>query len=117
MRFVLSRALEEMGVDVEVHEDGADVPAAIAERHFDLIVTDLYMAGMNGFELLRRIRRPQDGLLGGGPTSAAVPVVVVSGESDAASMANARARGATEYLTKPVDLEIFERTVRSLLLR
>ena len=115
MRFVLARALQSLGATVEVLDDGAGVPDAIATRHFDLIVIDLYMAGMNGFEVLRRLRRPENGILVGGPTSANVPVLVVSGESDAASMANARARGANDYLVKPVDLAVFEHTVRTLL--
>lgn len=115
MRFVLSRALMDLGADVEVLDDGAGVPELIAARHFDLVVIDLYMTGMNGFEVLRRVRRPETGPLAGGPTAADVPVLVVSGEGDSASMANAKARGANDYLVKPVDLTLFEHTVRSLL--
>jgi len=117
MRFVLSQALREMGAAVEVLDDGAAVPEVVALRHFDLVVVDLYMTGMNGFEVLRRLRKPEDGRLGGGPTSANVPVLVVSGESDAASIANARARGANDFLGKPVDLMQFEEAVRRLLAR
>lgn len=115
MRFVLSNALRNLGARVTVLEDGAEVPEAVASRHYDLVVMDLYMGGMNGFEVLRRLRKPEEGRLGGGPTSCDVPVVVVSGETDAASVANARARGANEYLFKPVDLGQLETTVRDLL--
>ncbi len=115
MRIVLAGALHDLGVSVEVLDDGDGVPEAIAMRHFDLVIIDLYMAGMNGFEVLRRIRRPETGVLQGGPTSANVPVLVVSGESDAASISNARARGANDFLVKPIDLAVFEDRVRKLI--
>jgi len=115
MRFVLSSALRELGARVTVLEDGAEVPEAVASHHFDLVVMDLYMGGMNGFEVLRRLRRPEEGRLGGGPTACDVPVVVVSGETDSASVANAKARGANEFLSKPVDLALLESTIRNLL--
>lgn len=114
-RFVLARALRDLGANVEVLDDGAGVPEAIAARRFDLIVMDLYMAGMNGFEVLRRVRRPETGVLQGGPTPPSVPVLVVSGETDAASIANAKALGANGYLVKPIDLREFEASVRALL--
>lgn len=114
-RFVLSRALQDLGLVVEVLEDGSEVPEAVSVRHFDLVVADLYMTGMNGFEVLRRLRHPQSIRQERGPTAPTVPILIVSGESDAASVANARARGANEYLTKPVDLDVFQATVRRLL--
>ncbi len=115
MRFVLSRALQELGLVVEVLEDGSEVPEAVSSRRFDLIIADLYMAGMNGFEVLRRLRRPESIREQHGPTNSTVPILIVSGESDPASVANARARGADAYLTKPVDLDEFQVTVRRLL--
>jgi CheY-like chemotaxis protein len=116
-RFVLSRALAELGFKVVSAEDGSEVPGLIAAQHFDLLVMDLYMPGMNGFELLRQLRRPHSGFLPAPQTSPAVRVLVVSGESHPASIANAKALGADEYLVKPVDLELFDRTVRRLLSR
>ena len=87
----------------------------MATKHFDLVVLDLYMAGMNGFEVLRRMRQPETGLLPAPLTSSTVPVLVISGESNPASIANAKARGADAYLIKPLDLDTFEAAVRELL--
>jgi len=114
-RFVLSRALEALGFQVIVAEDGADVPELAAQHPFDLLVVDLYMPGMNGFELLRRIRTPDPGFLPAPRTRPSVSVLVVSGESNAASIANAKSLGANGYLVKPVDVEELEHTVHTLL--
>lgn len=114
-RFVLSRALENLGIDVIRAEDGADVADLIAAHHFDLLVVDLYMPGMNGFEVLRHLRQPDPGFLPAPRTPPTVPVLVISGEGHPASIANAKARGADKYLVKPVDIDEFESTVRQLL--
>jgi CheY-like chemotaxis protein len=116
-RFVLTRALESFGLDPVVAEDGADVPDLIAAQPFALLVVDLRMPGMNGFELLRQIRRSNGGLLPIPQTHADVPILVVSGESNPASIANAVALGADDYLLKPLDLDIFERVVERLMSR
>jgi CheY-like chemotaxis protein len=114
-RFVLCGALENMGFDVVAADDGAAVPDLIAGSRFDLVVMDLYMPGMNGFELLRQIRRPHAGFLPLPRTPPDVRVLVVSGEGHQASIAHAEALGADRYLVKPVDVDFFEQTVRGLL--
>jgi len=114
-RFVLSRGLDAIGMRVVVAEDGADVPDLLAGQQFDLLVIDLYMPGMNGFELLRRIRRPDPGFLPAPRTLSNVRVMVVSGEANSASIANAKALGADAYLVKPVDIDELHRTAEALL--
>ncbi len=114
-RFVLSHALDALGLRVVIAEDGAEVPDLVADQQFDLLVIDLYMPGMNGFELLRRIRRTDPGFLPAPRTSSAVRVMVVSGESHSASIANAKALGADAYLVKPIDVDELCRTVDRLL--
>jgi len=114
-RFILSRALEGLGITVMRADDGADVAELFAAHRFDLLVVDLYMPGMNGFEVLRCIRQPDPGFLPPPRTPPTVPVIVISGESHPASIANAKARGANAYLVKPLDIDTFESTVRELL--
>lgn len=113
-RFVLSRALAALGFTALLADDGSEVPDLIHQHAVDLIVIDLYMPGMNGFELLRRIRAADPGFLPRRRTASSVSVIVVSGEGAAASIANARALGADEYLVKPIDLDCFEQSVRRL---
>ncbi len=114
-RFVLSRILEGLGYHVRVAEDGVEVPEMIAKERFDLLVIDLYMPGMNGFELLRQIRKPQAGLLPAPRTPSDVPIVVVSGECAPDSIANVKSLGADRHIPKPVDLHRFEGEIRAAL--
>jgi CheY-like chemotaxis protein len=116
-RFVLRRTLERLGLDVIAADDGADVPDLIGREHFDLLVLDLYMPCMNGFEVLRQVRRRDPGLLPRPRTLSTVPVLVVSGETHPASVSNAKALGADDYVRKPLDVDVFERVVRRLLRR
>lgn len=115
IRFVLTKTLEGLGIEVTAVDDGAEVLPLVARRHFDLLVIDLYMPGMNGFEVLRRIRHTDPGLLPRPRTDPGVPILVVSAESEAATMANAQRLGASAQLPKPVDIDTFEATVRRLL--
>jgi putative two-component system response regulator len=61
----------------------------------DLILLDIRMPQMDGFEVCRKLKANE--------TTAAIPVIFLTGESDAASEADALAAGAVGYLTKPID--------------
>src|ERR1700687_4380322 len=82
-RFVLAQTLKQLGCRVVSASDGAEVPDLLAQYAFDLLVIDLYMPGMDGFELLRRVRRTTS-FLPTPRTSATVRVLVVSGENNPA---------------------------------
>ncbi len=115
VRFVLSKALEGLGIEVTTVDDGAEVMDLVTVRHFDLLVIDLYMPGMNGFEVLRQLRHLDASALPTPRTRIDVPVLVVSGESEPSTVANARRLGASAQLPKPVDILAFEATVRQLI--
>jgi len=114
-RFVLVRVMEDLGCLVVGIDDGAEVADRVAHHRFDLVVLDLRMPGMNGFEVLRYLRGPDAGTGHRTATAAPPPVVVVSGETYPASIAHARRLGAAAYLGKPVDLGLLEYTARQLL--
>ena len=61
----------------------------------DLILLDIRMPQMDGFEVCRRLKA--------NVTTAAIPVIFLTGESDAASEADALEVGAAGYVTKPID--------------
>ena len=61
----------------------------------DLILLDIRMPGMDGFEVCRRLKENE--------ASADIPVVFLTGESDAESEADALAAGAADFITKPID--------------
>jgi chemosensory pili system protein ChpA (sensor histidine kinase/response regulator) len=89
--------LSRMGYDVTVAVDGRDALTKLTAGTFDFVFTDLEMPRMNGFELLREIRRT--------PALAALPVVVVTSRSADKHRRLAELSGATGYLTKPFTAE------------
>ncbi len=115
VRFVVRRTLEGLGCAVRVLEDGAEVPEAVFEEPFQLLVIDLYMPGMNGFEVLRQVRGRGPEIGSARKTPADVRVLILSSESNAASIDHARAAGADAYLTKPFDVDDLSAKIRQLL--
>jgi CheY-like chemotaxis protein len=114
VRFVLRNALAETGWQVTEIDDGCEAETALAARHYDLVVLDLYMPGMNGFEVLRRLRRYDPAGTPMWKTRADVPVMVVSGQAEEESLAFAERIGADACLTKPFDIADVQRIARHL---
>lgn len=104
MRFVLRQTLASRGWTVAEVDDGAVVEDALEATRFDLLVLDLYMPGMNGFEVLRRIRQPHTGVLPLWRTPATVGIVVLSGAAGRDGLGFAARLGADVCLQKPVDV-------------
>lgn len=114
IRLVLEHALAAGGYEVVTCDDGSEVMQHLARTRFDLVVLDLYMPGMNGFEVLRQIREPARGLLPAPQTSNTVKVLVVTAHSDPATMQFVLKRGADTCLAKPFDLGDLIHAVRQL---
>jgi len=114
IRMVLEHALAGEGYDVTVVDDGSDVGNLLTRRAFDLVVLDLYMPGMNGFEVLRQIRSPADGLLPQRRTPNTVKILVLTAHSDPSTMSFVLKRGADTCLAKPFDLGDLLQVARQL---
>src|SRR5438045_1306057 len=91
----LERLLKQDGYSVDVAADGVAALEVACERPPDVVVTDLKMPGMDGLQLLGKIRG-QD---------ADLPVIVVTAFGDVSSAVSAMRAGAEDYLTKPVDFD------------
>lgn len=96
-------ALESSGMLVSVVADALQAPARVAEFEPDIIVSDLFMPGCNGFELITLLR--QDDVL------ADTPIVLLSSEQDMSRHLEALELGADAFLTKPLDPELLVSTV------
>ncbi len=91
----LEKLLRSDGYQVETADGG---PAALAARHettFDVVITDLKMPGMDGVQLMKKLKELDREL----------PVIVVTAFSDVSSAVTAMRAGAEDYLTKPVDFD------------
>ena len=87
--------------------DGADAHERLFVEPYDLVILDLNLPGMDGLELLRRIRseRPE------------LRVLILSARAQLSDKVAGLDLGADDYLTKPFDLEELEARVRTLLRR
>jgi CheY-like chemotaxis protein len=96
---------EETGGEALAVADGCALLALAAERRPDLVVLDLAMPGVDGWEACRRLK--------GDPTTAGIPVLVVSGANACA----VQSLGCDGYVQKPVDLDGLIDQVRRLVPR
>jgi len=108
-RDLLRIHLSAAGYQVQVAEDGVTGGRALLEQTPDLIVSDLNMPYLDGFELLR--------LLNGDAETASIPVILLSGRSDGDTMAKAVELGAADYLTKPVTRDQLLESIEACLSR
>jgi DNA-binding response OmpR family regulator len=99
--------LEAEGYRVEVAEDGEDGLKRARALDVDLIILDLMLPKLNGFELLRRIRGEQN----------AVPVVVLSARGAEMDKVMGLELGAEDYVTKPFGLAELLARVKAVLRR
>ena len=106
-RTALEMLLRREGYEIHDAFDGASALAACAAIHPDLILLDVLMPGMDGFEVCKRIKaRPETRL---------TPVVLITGLSDTEDRIKGINAGADDFLSKPIDLnELLART-RSLI--
>lgn len=110
----LTRTLKRGGFAVMTAHDGCEVPDLLAQSRVDVLLLDLQMPGMNGWELMRQLRAKTVG-----PGSNAPPrvpkVVVLSGRNEDDTAAFVRRLGADAYLTKPSWGDQILATVRGVL--
>ena len=93
-RAVVRASLELEGFEVVEAESGTTGLAAVDEESPDLILLDVMMPQMDGWEMLRRIQEVHGG---------AIPVVMFSGKVDESSAGEAAERGASGFIGKPFD--------------
>jgi DNA-binding response OmpR family regulator len=91
--------------------DGSQADTLLATETFDLLILDLGLPGMDGLDVLARLRARSEGINRG------LPVLILSARGSMEQRVRGLDRGADDYLTKPFDLDEFGARVRALLRR
>jgi two-component system response regulator HydG len=105
VRESLGKWFREEGYEVGTAESAGDALTKLAERRWDLALVDIKMPGMDGIELLERLREVAPELV----------VIMITGYASVDSAVRALKLGAYDYITKPFDPDDIANTVRNAL--
>ena len=94
-RDVLARMVQSLGHETETAEDGIGA-LAMLKLDIDLVLLDVNMPGMDGFEVARRIRED--------PDAGNVPIIMVTGQAGREDRLRAVEAGVSDFIAKPADL-------------
>jgi len=104
MRQMLQHALTQAGFNVIQAEDGVEGLEVLSRSNPDAIVTDINMPRMDGFGFIEGVRSQND--------YRAIPILVLTTESDGEKKERARRAGATGWIVKPFDPEKLVNAIR-----
>ena len=107
LRQMLTELLQHSGLRVVVATNGLEAKAQIQAKAPDLVITDLIMPEMNGYELCRWIKNE--------PTTQGIPVLICSTKSEEFDRYWGMKQGADAYITKPFHPVEMMKTVKQLL--
>jgi DNA-binding response OmpR family regulator len=99
-------ALEEEGYEVDEAPDGEDALQRFTDRPADVVIMDLMLPGMDGFEACRQLRQ-----------LSTVPVIMVTARADTHDVVAGLEAGADDYVTKPFVVTELEARIAALLRR
>lgn len=97
----LHQVFTKIGFEIETYTDSATALVAIAERPFDVVVTDLKMEGIDGIEVLKRVRRQNP----------ATQVIIITGYASPDTAELAQQEGVFAFLAKPFRLDELKQVI------
>jgi twitching motility two-component system response regulator PilH len=104
---VLKGFLEKAGFETDSAQDGSECLKKIRIRRPDVVLMDIVMPGMNGYQATRELARD--------PETAAIPVLMVTTKGNETDRLWGMRQGATDYLVKPVTEEQVVNSVKAVL--
>jgi PAS domain S-box-containing protein len=108
-RDMLSRRLALHGYAPTVAASGAEALDLIRERPFDVVLLDVQMPGMSGVEVLQQIRLEKP--------AGVLPVIMVTAKDRSEDVVEALAMGASDFISKPIDLPVVLARIQTQLVR
>ena len=97
-RSMLSRRLGKRGYDVEVAEGGAEALEMIGEKDFDIVLLDIMMPEVSGYDVLEEVRKEKSPL--------ELPIIMATAKDQGEDVVSAFKLGANDYITKPIDFPV-----------
>ncbi|MHC5538987.1 response regulator [Singulisphaera rosea] len=106
LRYAFGRLLRMHGFEVMEANDGFEALEYVSDFHPQLVVTDLMMPGMDGVELIQKLKA--------NPKTADLPILAITADSSKQAEIKARQAGAVDFVTKPIDLPTLLDRLRAL---
>ncbi|GAB3449719.1 response regulator [Insolitispirillum peregrinum] len=108
IRGLTRHGLSQIGVsDVVEAANGTEALAALGQKRFDLVIADWTMDGMDGLDLLARLRA--------NPIIGRTPFILLTARNDADSVRTAIAAGVNNYIVKPFDVPTLRSKIEAVL--
>jgi CheY-like chemotaxis protein len=104
---LVSAMLERDGFSIRWARDGDEAVAAVASSYLDLLILDLHLPRLSGLDVLHAVRAD--------PATHDLPVLVLTADAMAGTRDAVLAEGASEYMTKPFDLNAFRAAVARIM--
>jgi len=106
---LISYTLRREGYEVATAPNGLEALTMVRQEHFDLVILDIMMPGIDGYEVCRRLRK--------NPGTADLPVIILTARSMVKDKVSGFRSGTDEYVTKPLLPNELVAQVKALLLR
>lgn len=103
VRRQVGMALEKSGIEADFAEDGESALKLFKDNAYDIVFLDVVMPGVDGYEVCRTIKRDK--------AKKDIPVVMLTGKSSPFDKVKGKLSGCDTYLTKPVSMQDFNRTL------
>lgn len=104
---MLAMLLKDFGAEVTLVPDGEAALREAGRHTWDLVVLDVEMPRLDGLEACRRLREL--------PFAAHLPVLMITGYTDAQTVDRAFAAGASDFLPKPIHMDLLRSRVKNLI--
>ncbi|MEM7390969.1 MAG: response regulator [Verrucomicrobiota bacterium] len=108
-RLIIQRMLEPEGYELSEAADGREALEKLEAEDFDMLLLDIMMPEVTGFEVLERVREK--------PALARTPIIVLTALTDVESVVRCIQLGAEDYLTKPLKSVLLKTRIQSVLRR
>jgi two-component system cell cycle response regulator len=107
VRRQVAQALEKSGIEADLADNGQSALDLLKANPYDIVFLDVVMPGLDGYEVCKQIKRDKN--------KKNIPVVMLTGKSSPFDKVKGRLSGCDSYLTKPVSMQEFTRTLTKCL--